>query len=93
MFEKLGKLVKDRVSGFEGIATAETRFLQGCNRILVQPKVKEDGILPDTKYFDEPDIVVIGDGIQHKEANTEKPPGGPREQNSQVDPSRKFGSR
>jgi hypothetical protein len=43
---KLGQHVKDRVSGFEGIAIGKTTYLNGCDRILVQPKVKPDGTLP-----------------------------------------------
>ncbi len=72
---KLGKEVKDRVSGFRGIVTSETNYLQGCTRMNVQPPVKKDGTLPDSKHFDEPDLIVIGSGVAIVEAD----PGGPRD--------------
>lgn len=34
---KLGDKVKDKISGFEGLATARSEFLYGCVRILVEP--------------------------------------------------------
>lgn len=76
MESKLGKEVQDRVTGFRGIATSETEYLQGCTRINVQPKIKKDGALPARECFDEPDLIVIGDGVSAQE---EVPPGGPRE--------------
>lgn len=72
---KLGKKVKDRVSGFTGIAVSETKYLQGCNRIVVQPTVKKDGTLPEAKNFDEPDLIVIDKGVGSQE---NAKPGGPR---------------
>ena len=73
---KLGQEVQDRITGYKGIAIASTKYLQGCNRILVQPKLKEDGTIPDPYSFDEPDLEVIGDGILPKPER--KKNGGPR---------------
>ncbi len=53
---ELGDLVKDQVSGFKGIATARHTFLQGCDRISVQPAVDKEGKLPETQAFDEPQL-------------------------------------
>lgn len=76
---ELGNEVQDRVTGFKGIVIAETHFLQGCARILVQPKVNKEGVVPDSVSFDEPDIVVTGRGLApEKKVKPEKPPGGPR---------------
>ncbi len=55
----LGDEVRDTVSGFSGVAVGEHKYLQGCTRITVQPKVTKDGKLPDTQTFDEPQLVVI----------------------------------
>ncbi len=73
---KLGKEVKDRISGFRGIVVSETHYLQGCTRLCVQPVVKRDGTFSDSKAFDEPDLIVIGDGVS--EAKPKAPRGGPR---------------
>ena len=60
---KLGQLVKDRVSGFEGIAVWRSAYLQGCDRYGVQPPINEKGDLPKAHEFDEPDLEVVGDGL------------------------------
>ena len=71
---KLGLEVKDRVTGFKGIAIGRTTYMQGCNRILVQQKVDKEGNIPEAISFDEPDLEVIGDGVLPKPEKS----GGPR---------------
>lgn len=56
---KLGDKVKDTVTGHTGIAVGITEYLNGCLRVGVQSKVKKDGVVPDTYYFDEPQLVVV----------------------------------
>ena len=76
---KLGQEVKDRVSGFKGIAVGRTEYLQGCLRVLVQPKLDKDGKLVDSMSFDEPDLVVTGDGVyEPPKTKPKKPLHGPR---------------
>lgn len=55
----LGTKVKDSVTGFEGIADNRTEWLFGCDRICVQPLMKEDGTVPDSRMIDEPQLVVL----------------------------------
>ena len=57
---KLGDEVKDTVSGFQGIALSRHSYLQGCDRIGIQPPVNEGGELPDIQTFDEPSLVIVG---------------------------------
>jgi hypothetical protein len=38
----LGKKVKDKITGFEGIATSKHIYLTGCNQYAVQPIMKVD---------------------------------------------------
>lgn len=59
---KLGDKVKDTISDFEGIATAEHRYLHGCRRITVSPKSK-NGSVPDDKTFDEPQLELIESSV------------------------------
>lgn len=54
----LGDEVLDKVSKFKGIAVSRHSYLQGCDRISVQPPVNEKGELPDTATFDEPQLAV-----------------------------------
>ncbi len=56
--------VEDVVSGFTGVVIARTVWLNGCARIVVQPKVGKDGKMPETAVFDEPQLKII------KRANT-----------------------
>ena len=55
----LGDEVKDKVTGFSGVAVARHMYLQGCNRISVQPPVDKDGKNQESCTFDEPQLIVI----------------------------------
>jgi hypothetical protein len=51
---ELGVLVKDRVSGFEGVVIARTEWLYNCARYVVQPRsVDKDGKPKGAEVFDE----------------------------------------
>jgi hypothetical protein len=50
---ELGDKVKDKITGLEGIAVSEHKFISGCIQIGVQPPVKKkEGTLPDTFILD-----------------------------------------
>lgn len=59
----LGDKVKDKVSGFSGIATCRHEYLNGCDRFTVQPPVGKDGKLPDEMTFDEPQLKVLKSAV------------------------------
>lgn len=44
------------VTGFKGIAIARTAWLHGCDRIVIQPRAKEDGTIIGNESFDEPSV-------------------------------------
>lgn len=48
----LGKKVKDKVTGIEGIVTSVSIDLYGCQQGIVHPGVKDDGALHDTHWYD-----------------------------------------
>jgi len=56
---KLGDFVKDTISGFKGIAVSKHSYLQGCDRISVQPPIDKNGKHPESVTFDEPQLKVI----------------------------------
>ena len=58
-YADLGDLVEDEVTGFKGIVMAKHIYLQGCNRLTVQPSIGEDGKLPATETFDEPQLIIL----------------------------------
>lgn len=72
----LGDEVKDKVSGFRGVAIARHIYLQGCNRISVQPKTDKEGKLPEAVTFDEP-LLEVTKAAKVKGQEPEAPRGGP----------------
>lgn len=58
---ELGDKVRDKVTGYEGIATSKTEFLNGCIQVEVTPKIKR-GSNPKPE-----DIVGMGIDIQQLE--------------------------
>jgi hypothetical protein len=60
---KLGQQVKDKVTGFTGIATARVEYLSGCVQFCVRPEMVKPGEMPDGQYIDDMQLDVIGDGV------------------------------
>jgi hypothetical protein len=58
---RLGQIVRDKVSGFKGVAVSEHTYLNGCSRFTIQPLVDKEGKLPDTQTFDEPQLEFVGE--------------------------------
>lgn len=48
----LGDLARDTISGFEGIVTSKTEWLNGCVRIGLSPKRLHDGKRIESEVFD-----------------------------------------
>jgi hypothetical protein len=74
---ELGQKVRDKVSGFEGIAVCRHIYLEGCERISVQPLVDKEGKLPEAATFDEPQLEVIEDTEISLSRKGKKEPEGP----------------
>jgi len=75
---KLGDEVRDKVSGFQGIAVCKHIYLGGCDRISIQPPVDKEGKLPEAATFDEYQLEVVEKEKYKKEEKKKKPPpGGP----------------
>jgi len=56
---KLGDKVKDKISGFVGIAVAKTEFLNGCIQYSIQPKVEKGNNVPDEIGIDEQSLEIV----------------------------------
>lgn len=67
---KLGLKVKDKVTGFEGVAVARIEYLNGCVQYGVKPKVGKDGKIADIEYIDENQLKIISGGIVIKKKDT-----------------------
>lgn len=71
----LGIKAKSLVYGIEGIVTARSKNLYGCNRYFIQPPADKQGKMGDGNWFDEDDLKVTGKGLS--ESYTKKTTGGP----------------
>ncbi len=50
---KLGNKVKDKVTGFEGIAISKCIYLNGCIQYAIKPPVDEKGDMRKEVWIDE----------------------------------------
>ena len=72
----LGKLGRDKVTGFEGIIVAKGIHLFGSDTYAPSPKVKDgEGKLRLGQWFDVGRIEIIDDGITAEEVKGDKPGG------------------
>jgi hypothetical protein len=56
---KLGSIVKDIYTGFEGIAIGYCTHLYGCAQVGIEPTdLDKDGKVQETTWFDEQRVVV-----------------------------------
>lgn len=56
---ELGDLVKDRITGLEGIVTCRSDWFNGCTRFLIQPQALHDGKPIDSQWFDAEQLEVV----------------------------------
>ena len=69
---ELGDLVKDEITGFEGIAVSVTMWLNGCRRIGLQSRtIDKDGRVAGVEVFDEIQLTVVEKAV-FKGDNTAK---------------------
>ena len=55
----MGKSAKDKITGFTGIITGRSEYINGCVHIMLEAKVKL-GMKPVHAWFDEDRIVLTG---------------------------------
>lgn len=82
----LGDVAKDKISGFAGIVTGVTSWLNGCRRFMLTPqKLDKDGKPRASEWFDDVQVVLVKSTATPKAA----PAGGPRDAPTRAaDPSR-----
>lgn len=59
----LGRLVKDKITGFSGRVTGYVQYITGCNQALVAPSIDKDGKFVDTHWFDEQRLEFVDDSV------------------------------
>lgn len=80
---KLGQKVRDKVTGFTGIAISKIEFLNGCVQFCVKPKAAtpkkgEAQKCPEGQYFDVEQLDVVGKSKPIKLNDRDVPSGGVR---------------
>jgi len=60
----LGDLVRDSITGFEGIVLGKSEYLFGCVRCLVQARdLDKDGNVKKGEWLDEGQLKVVSKGV------------------------------
>jgi hypothetical protein len=59
----LGHKVRDRVTGFNGVATSVCFDLYGCIQVTVNPGMDPNGKLSDSAWFDIGRLEIFGDKV------------------------------
>lgn len=70
---ELGKEAKDVITGISGILIGRCEHMFGCNTYGIAPKAAEGQKRPDTEWFDEGRIEIIGTGISPESVQVDKP--------------------
>ena len=63
---QLGDLVKDRITGYEGVVECISEWLNSCRRITVKSTELKDGMPRDNMTFDAPQLDIIEAGYFDK---------------------------
>jgi hypothetical protein len=74
---KLGDVVRDKISGFSGVATCRLDYLNGCVRWAVSPRILHEAKPVDPQYFDEEQLEIVPDeknvGFLRREIGGDRP--------------------
>ncbi len=70
---KLGKMGKDKITGFSGIVTSVSFDLYGCSQLWLTPKVNKDMFIPDGKWFDEGRVKIGKVVVTKDEVSVDEP--------------------
>ena len=71
----LGKIGKDKITGFQGVIIGKATYLFGCNQYAIAPQKwnAETAKRPDTEWFDEGRVEIVGDGVNPADVQVETP--------------------
>ena len=69
---ELGKVAKDKITGFTGIILGRAEHLTGCNTYGIAPQMLNEGKRLDTEWFDEGRVEIIREGLTRNDVIAEK---------------------
>ena len=73
---ELGDVVKDKISGFQGVVTGIHKYLNGCTRLSVSPQtVKKDEKIPlDDVHLDSIQVEIVKKNVMESVKETVEGP-------------------
>lgn len=75
----LGDKLRDKITGFEGIAVGRHQWINNCNTYSIKPQMLKDGAPQDSHSFDEPQLDLVEEkaipDINRKTGGPERPIG------------------
>ena len=74
--KSMGKLARDKVTGFEGVIVGVCAYLTGCDQYGIQPPAK-DGEIKPSQWFDVHRVEIVGEGVRVADVSSTRAPGGP----------------
>ena len=75
---KLGDIAKDSITGFAGVVVTRIEWLNGCNRINIQPRELKDGKPVEPHCFDWQQVEKVDETPVEVPKATAKGQGGPK---------------
>jgi hypothetical protein len=72
-----GDEVKDSITRFKGVVVAQTKWLNGCVRYLIQPQNLKDGNTIEAESIDEGQLEMVKAAKPKKAVKGVEDPGGP----------------
>jgi heat shock protein HspQ len=73
---ELGDVLRDKITGFEGVVVARTQWLSNCNVYSLQSQVLHEGKPQDRQAFDEPQLELVKPKVlkENRETGGSAPP-------------------
>lgn len=68
---KLGVKLRDRITGFTGVAVVRIKYMHAGDRYGLQPPINDKGEIPKIESFDEPDLEQIDPPLPKKRTKRE----------------------
>lgn len=75
----LGDEVVDIITGFQGVVTGKTTYINGCVQFSVRPKVLKDGKMIDLEWIDDKRLKIINEASGALAEMTNTARGGPQD--------------
>lgn len=73
----LGDIVRDTITGFEGVVVAMAKYLNGCVQFCVKPQKLFEGKMIEGEYIDSAQLEIVKEDVfKERELTLDKKPEG-----------------